>query len=263
VQRIEDESGEWRHLAFALGTLFAQAHAEPLDDDPGAGEGLVGLMVHELRTPVAIIKAYAELLEAQASKHCHTTAGARRVISHILEQADLMSDWVDAMLDIQRLQLGDLRLELTRVDLVQLAWLVAEEFQHTTQRHRIRVLATSRPPAPILADRARLRQVLLNLLENAVKYSAGGTIQVRLGMQEVPGTPSKAIIAVHDEGSGLEVDQLDRIFGAFEQAAPTNVGLGLGLHLGRQIARIHGGDLWAESRGRMNGSTFILALPAH
>ncbi len=255
MQRIEDESGEWRHLAFALGTLFAQAHAEPLDDDPGAGEGLVGLMVHELRTPVAIIKAYAELLEAQASKHCHTTAGARSVISHILEQADLMSDWVDAMLDIQRLQLGDLRLELTRVDLVQLAWLVAEEFQHTTQRHRIRVLATSRPPAPILADRARLRQVLLNLLEK------GGTIQVRLGMQEVPGTPSKAIIAVHDEGPGLEADQLDRIFGAFEQTAPTNVGLGLGLHLGRQIARIHGGDLWAESRGRMNGSTFILALP--
>src|SRR3979490_3380546 len=134
VQRIEDESGEWRHLALALGSLLDQAHAEPLDDDPGAGEGLVGLMVHELRTPVAIIKAYAELLEAQASKHCQTTAGARQLIAPLPEQADLMSDWVDAMLDVQRLQLGDLRLELTRVDLVQLAWLVAEEFQHTTQR---------------------------------------------------------------------------------------------------------------------------------
>jgi signal transduction histidine kinase len=90
-----------------------------------------------------------------------------------------MSYWVDAMLEVQRLQLGDLWLELSCVDLVQLAWLVANEFQHTTQRHRIRVLTTSHPPAPILADRSRLRQVLLNLLENAVKYSAGGTIQVQ------------------------------------------------------------------------------------
>src|SRR6202043_1550010 len=164
----------------------------------------VGLMVHELRTPVAIIKAYAELLEAQAARHSDTPAGAREVVSHILEQADLMSDWVDAMVDVQRLQLGDLRLELTRVDLVQLARLVAEELQHTTRRHRIRVMST-RPPLPptlahpppprrprirvmsprpqlppILADRARLRQVLSNLLENAVKYSAGGTIQIRL-----------------------------------------------------------------------------------
>jgi signal transduction histidine kinase len=233
-QRIEDESGEWRDL---------------------------GMMVHELNTPVAIIKAYAELLEAQADKQRHTPGGAREVVSHILEQADLMSDWVDAMVDVQRLQVGDLRLELTRVDLVQLAWQVAEEIQHITRRHRIRVLSTHPSPPPILADRSRLRQVLSNLLENALKYSAGGTIQVRLSVQDVPGGSSKALIAVHDEGSGLEAHQLDRIFAPFEQTARTNVGLGLGLYLARQIAHVHGGDLWAESRGRSNGSTFILSLP--
>ena len=249
MQQIEDESGEWRDLAFAFGTLFA--HAQPVDDR----ERLVGLMVHELRTPVAIIKAYAELLEAQAARHSDTPAGAREVVSHILEQADLMSDWVDAMVD------GDLRLELTRVDLAQLARLVAEELQHTTPRHRIRVLSTQPPVPPIMADRSRLRQVLSNLLENAVKYSAGGTIQIRLSVQDAPGGLSKAILAVHDEGSGLDVDQLDRIFAPFEQTARTNLGLGLGLHLARQLARLHGGDLWAESRGPMNGSTFILALP--
>jgi len=150
---------------------------------------------------------------------------------------------------------------LTRVDLVQLARLVAEELQHTTRRHRIRVVSTRPPLPPILADRARLRQVLSNLLENAVKYSTGGTIQIRLSVQDAPGGVSKAILAVHDEGSGLDVDQLDRIFAPFEQTARTNLGLGLGLHLARQLARIHGGDLWAESRGPMNGSTFILALP--
>jgi signal transduction histidine kinase len=228
-----------------------------LRDEPARSDALVGLVVHELRTPVAIIKAYAELLEAQASQKYPQAAGSREIMAHILEQADLMAGWVDAMLDVHRLELAELPLEFTRVDLVQLAWTVAEEFQQTTRRHRIRVVASS-TPSPVKGDRARLRQVLTNLLENAVKYAAGGTIQVRLGVQAAS---NKAIVAVHDEGPGLELAELDRIFGQFEQAEHAGVGLGVGLYLARQIARLHGGDLWAESRGRMNGSTFVLALP--
>jgi two-component system phosphate regulon sensor histidine kinase PhoR len=254
VQRVEDEACDWRALAFAFGTLLNQQ----ITSQPDTDDRLVGVVVHELRTPVAIIKAYAELLEAQAAVK-HTTAnGSREVMGHILEQADLMADWVDAMLDVQRLQLGELRLETTHVDLVQLAWTVAAEFQQTTQRHRIRVVASRPAPPPIVGDRSRLRQVLSNLLENAVKYSAGGTIQVRVALR--PGPPRQAIVSVHDQGPGLESAQLDRIFAPFE-AEQRSVGLGLGLYLARQIAQIHGGDVWAESRGRMGGSTFSLVLP--
>jgi signal transduction histidine kinase len=253
-------------LAYAFGTLLTQG----LDPGKaGAGEDdrrvepndrLVGLVVHELRTPVAIIKAYAELLEAQAAAKHASFSGSREVMSHILEQADLMAGWVDAMLDVERLKLGELPLERTRVDLVRLAWQVATEFQllRATRRHEIRVVASTPVPPPVLADRSRLRQVLSNLLENAVKYAAGGSIQIRVGIQQ---GSNKAIVAVHDEGPGLDAGQLDRIFAPFEQAARPSIGLGLGLYLARQLARVHGGDLWAESRGRMNGSTFILALP--
>jgi signal transduction histidine kinase len=255
VQSVEEESAQWRTLAYAFGALLARS--EPRDEAPGtSNDRLVGLVVHELRTPVAIIKAYAELLEAQAATKHSTLAGSREVMAHILEQADLMSNWIDAMLDVRRLQLGELRLDLTRVDLVQLAWTVAEEFQQTTRQHQIRVVAT-RPPPPIMADRSRLRQVLSNLLENAVKYAAGGTIQIRLGLS----ARDKAILAVHDEGPGLDKSQLKRIFAPFEQAERRSAGLGLGLYVARQIAQVHGGSLWAESRGRMNGSTFILSLP--
>jgi signal transduction histidine kinase len=255
VQSVEDESAEWRTLAYAFGALLA--HSAPADDEPAtSNDRLIGLVVHELRTPVAIIKAYAELLEAQAATKHSSVAGLREVMAHILEQADLMSDWVDAMLDVRRLQLGELRLDLARVDLVQLAWTVAEEFQQTTRLHQIRVVATRLPP-PIVADRARLRQILSNLLENAVKYAAGGTIQIRLGLSD----KNKAILAVHDEGPGLDKSQLTRIFAPFEQNGRRSAGLGLGLYVARQIAQIHGGSLWAESRGRMNGSTFVLSLP--
>jgi signal transduction histidine kinase len=259
MEGIESESCDWRTLAYAFGTLLTQGAPESRPTEHSS-DRLVGLVVHELRTPVAIIKAYAELLEAltSAKQPTFNGQGSRELMVHIREQADLMANWVDSMLELQQLQLGELPLELTRVDLIQLAWMVAEEFQQTTRRHQLRVVASGPPPRPVLADRSRLRQVLSNLLENAVKYAAGGAIQIRVTTQ--PGS-NKAILAVRDEGPGLDAGQLDSIFAPYEQATRKSVGLGLGLYLARQIARLHGGDLWAESRGRLNGSTFILALP--
>jgi len=241
-------------LAFAFGTLLNQLVTSPAETD----DRLVGVVVHELRTPVAIIKAYAELLEAQTAVKRTTASGSREVMGHILEQTDLMAGWVDAMLDVQQLQLGKLPLDTTRVDLVQLAWTAAAEFQQTTRCHRIRVMASQPLPPSIVGDRSRLRQVLSNLLENAVKYTAGGTIQVRVALHG--GAPSKAIVSVHDQGPGLTSGQLDRIFAPFE-SEQHSLGLGLGLYLARRIAQMHGGDVWAESRGPGKGSTFVLALP--
>jgi two-component system phosphate regulon sensor histidine kinase PhoR len=254
VHRVDSDTCDWRALAFAFGTLLnQQITAAPEPDDR-----LVGVVVHELRTPVAIIKAYAELLEAQTAVKRTTAVASRELMGHILEQADLMGGWVDAMLDVHQLQLGKLPLDTTRVDLVQVAWSVAAEFQQTTRCHRIRVVASQPPPPSIVGDRSRLRQVLGNLLENAVKYTAGGTIQVRVALHA--GAVSKAIVSVHDQGPGLKSGQLDRIFAPFE-SEQHSVGLGLGLYLARQIAQMHGGDVWADSRGRMGGSTFSLVLP--
>jgi signal transduction histidine kinase len=236
--------------------LLTQRREQSAENNRSHNDPLVGLVVHELRTPVAIIKAYAELLQAQTATKRPNLNGSREVMTHILEQADLMANWVDAMLDVQRLQLGELPLDLAPVDLVQLAWTAAAECQQTTRRHQIRVEGIT-PPSPVMGDRRRLRQVLGNLLENAVKYAAGGTILVRVGHDA-----QSATLSVRDQGPGLQRGDLDRIFAPFEQSGRrSGVGLGLGLYLARQIARLHGGNLWAESRGPNNGSTFILALP--
>jgi signal transduction histidine kinase len=254
MQCVGDEPRDWRTLAYAFGTLLMREVEPPADDR------LVSLVVHELRTPVAIIKAYAQLLEAQISRCADgaTATGSHEIAEHILAQADLMTDWVDAVLDVRQMQLQELPLERSPVDLVRLVWTVAQELQQTTGRHCIRVVASRDVPPPVIGDRTRLRQVLMNVLENAVKYTSGGPIQVRVGAR----WPSrKAIVAVHDSGPGLDRRKLGCIFAPYEQADRSGVGLGLGLYLSRKIARLHGGDLWAESRGHRNGSTFILALP--
>jgi len=275
----------WRGLALALFQTLAETRADQISDgDRYAAEqsaqrasferqlvqvreDFLGLVAHELKTPVAVIKAYAEVLEAQMAEPELSEATIhgehREVVAHILDQAQFMSGLIEEILEVQRLQLGKVPLELSRLDLVQLARSAADEIEHTTHTHTIRVVADE-GLQPVQADRRRIRQVVINLLENAVKYSSNGEIQVRLERGKHRGNPM-ALLSVHDEGIGLEQADVDRIFDRFVQTSGVPVrghaGLGLGLYVARQIARAHGGDVWAESPGRGSGSTFHLRLP--
>ena len=275
-----DAAARWRRLATLLLLLLGESRtaqraaearhsaeqaaqrasfARDLEQDR---ETFLDLVAHELKTPLAVIKAYAEILEAQAEA-LPASDTARQVVGHLLEQAEVMAALIEQVLDVQRLRRGRLPLEISRVDLLELAREVAEAVQHTTRQHVLRVVA-DRPPGVVRADRLRLRQVLVNLIENAVKYSAGGEVVVEVRGEERDGRPWAAL-AVRDQGVGIEAADLGRIFNRFEQvsSAPVrgHVGLGLGLYVARQIARAHGGEVAASSPGRGRGSTFTLLLP--
>ncbi len=275
------DAGGWGRLAATLVGLLAQSdqarladaerHSSELASQQAVHdldllqdrESFLGLVAHELKTPAAVIKAYAELLDAQLANTSTPYASLHEVVGHIREQADAMSGLIEAVLDVQRLRLGKLPLEVGRVDLVQLVRTVAEQVQQTTRAHIIQVKVLH-APMPLLADRARVRQVLTNLLENAVKYSTDGEIELRVWTGQRDGRDC-AIVAVRDNGVGIDTANLDRVFDLFQQGSGQpvrgHVGLGLGLYVARQIARAHQGDVWAESRGEGRGSTFYLALP--
>ena len=279
-----DELAAWRALALSLVQALTESHADRRADAERHlqqqavqqasherqilqdREDFLGLVAHELKTPVAVIKAYAELLEAQMGDPelwAESRTAMREVVVHIVDQAELMSALIEEILDVQRVQLGKLPLEVSHVDLAQLAKSAGEEVAQATRTRTISVEATE-PLPPVEIDRRRIRQVLVNLLENAVKYSDQGEIQVTVGRENVDGR-SMVVLSVRDYGTGLEAGDLDRIFNRFVQASSGPVrghaGLGLGLYVARQIARAHGGDVWAESAGRGRGSTFYLRLP--
>jgi signal transduction histidine kinase len=279
-----NEMAAWRALALSLVQALTESHADRRADAERHleqqavqqasherqivqdREDFLGLVAHELKTPVAVIKAYAELLEAQMGDPENSTEGRRamrEVVVHIVDQAELMSALIEEILDVQRVQLGKLPLEVSHVDLAQLAKSAGEEVAQATRTRTISVESTE-PLPPVEIDRRRIRQVLVNLLENAVKYSDQGEIQVTVGRENVD-SRSMAVLSVRDYGIGLEAGDLDRIFNRFVQASSGPVrghaGLGLGLYVARQIARAHGGDVWAESAGRGRGSTFYLRLP--
>lgn len=228
-----------------------------------ARQEFLGLVSHELKTPVAVLKAYAELLMRKAEIDPQR-ASDQEVLGRMLEQADRMLAMIEQLLDLQKLETGQFSLEISRFDLAELARRVAESLQLTASNHRL--VLRSEGKTLVAADRRRAEQVLFNLMENAVKYSPdGGQIVVTVGTRPDAGPGRReATVSVSDQGIGIPPQDLTRIFERFYQGQGIlhrgHVGLGLGLYIAREIVERHGGRIWAESTEGA-GSTFHFTLP--
>lgn len=228
-----------------------------------ASHEFLGLVSHELKTPVAVLKAYIELL-ARKAEIDPSRASDQEVLGRMLEQADRMLAMIEQILDLQKLEMGQLDLELSRFDLAELAKRVAENLQLAAGSHHLAVKVDG--SLPVLADKRRIEEVLFNLAENAVKYSPAGTqvwVTVEKRTAPAPGM-EEAVVAVADQGIGIRKDDIPRIFERFYQGKSGfhhgHVGLGLGLYIAKEIVERHGGRLWVDS-AEGKGSTFTFTLP--
>jgi PAS domain S-box-containing protein len=210
---------------------------------------------HEFRTPLTAIIGYSELLAGNASDPAVTEDAA---VIH--REASRLNRLVDDIVLVDRMDDEQMSVKMTSVDCNTLAQDVVETFRPLTNRHQFS-LALDPSLLPVDGDRDRLSQALTNLVSNAVKYSpAGGmvTIVTRNDGDDV-------VVSVRDEGIGVARDDLARIFDRFERVetgiAGRIAGTGLGLSIAQEIAMLHGGRLWAESKPR-RGSTFHLVIPA-
>ncbi len=216
----------------------------------------ISVASHEMRTPLTVIKGYAQILERRL-KSSDSTKGLLDMARQILNQTQLLSSLTDRLLDMSRVQFGRLSLEKEKVDLAALVRDVAERMRVATGHHTIRVDANQ--PVFAEADASRLEQVLMNLISNAVKYSPEGTA-IDISLEQHDGD---ALVSVRDRGHGIPADRQDRIFQRFYRAVAngTNKGLGLGLYVSKGIVEAHGGKIWFESK-EGKGSTFYVRLPA-
>jgi signal transduction histidine kinase len=218
------------------------------------------MLVHDLRSPITVINAYAELLGQGG-------AGAvsdrqRQLLGRIRESCDRMVELIGDILDLSKLEAGKLELERRAVDLGALAADVTERFEPSALSKNL-TLTLHRPSDACVvdADPGRLDQVLMNLLGNAVKFTR------RDGMVSVEVTRAGAEVeaSVTDSGPGIARDELPLLFERFSRTssarATTTPGTGLGLVICRHLVEAHGGRIWAESEpGR--GARFVLRLPA-
>ena len=217
----------------------------------------VSVISHELKTPVALIKGYAGTLRRPDVEWDSETM--QEGLSVIEEEADRLNGLIDNLLDASRIQAGVFKLELGDVNLVRLAQRVVEGFRLQTQAHGFELGFPPDLPA-VVADEARIRQVLDNLVSNAIKYSPDGGA-IRIGAwYDAQGVT----VYVADQGIGIPHDEQDRLFESFYRVDSgirrRTKGTGLGLYLSKTIIDAHDGSIWVRSEPG-KGSTFFFTLP--
>lgn len=260
-------------LKFAVDTSQA-ATAAPTRRDASAGlaaEGLTvfpdvrgtasdgwsaadffSMAVHELKTPLTAIDGQTQLAQRALTKDPTRAADA---LIHVREQTKRMNRLIGDLLDYGRVGAGALSLDVVTFDLSVAAAITIAQHEHGDTP---RISFAAMGPVRIQGDPDRIAQILGNLLDNAIRYSAPGS-SIDVSVDKVG---SEALIRVTDRGVGLPKDERSRLFSPFFRSSRTRdlAGNGLGLHISRRIAEQHRGRLWLDSSSEF-GSTFVLALP--
>jgi cell cycle sensor histidine kinase DivJ len=213
------------------------------------------LLGHEFKTPLTAIAGFAELMELELPGNENVLESTRV----IRDEARRLAALIDDLLLLDQMEATRLVLRRQLVDLNALAMETVERLSGLSADHEMRFALA--PELPLIdADRERIAQAILNLVGNAIKYSPGGgaiTILTHGGKESV-------VLSVADEGIGVPADELPSLFTRYRRArsgaARGIAGTGLGLAIVREIARLHGGEAWAESV-EGEGSTFFLRLP--
>jgi signal transduction histidine kinase len=219
----------------------------------------MSIAAHELKTPINVVGGYAELIQDQV--YGPVSEQQDVALTAIQEQAKILTQLVNQLLDISRLEAGGLKLEITELDVPELFDRIRRTFEVLAHKQGISLHVELDPEAPrtIPADGPRLRdQVLGNLLANALKFTPeGGEIRVR-GW----GEDERFCIEVSDTGSGMPADQLPHVFDKYFQIGEQarSKGAGLGLTIAHDIVEEHHGEITVQSE-EGTGTTFRLTLP--
>lgn len=228
-----------------------------------AKDEFLAVAAHELRSPLAAVRGYADLLLRREQRRGDEDTRDLRGLTVLSQQVTHMLRMVDNLLDVSRLDAGQLDLQLGRVNLVALADEVLDQQRPSASDHEL-ILAPGPAELWVQGDSLRIRQVLTNLVGNAVRYSAPNTsvvVRVATQLASGEGAPPEALVAVTDQGSGIPDEQHAKLFQRYYRGSRRRTeGLGLGLYLSREFVQLHCGQIWVESQ-EDQGSTFYFTLP--
>ncbi|HNP70127.1 MAG TPA: ATP-binding protein [Kouleothrix sp.] len=242
-----------------------------------AKDDFLAVAAHELRSPLAAVRGYTDLLVRREQRRGDEDSPELRGLTVLAQQVTHMLRMVDNILDVSRIDAGQVSLQVQPVNLVALAQQVIEQ-QRPLAGERQLELDSDGAELNVSCDSLRIRQVLTNLVGNAIRYSPNGTrIGVRLytcaanaiaarhpAYAALAGADTHsmhAMVIVEDQGAGISEEQLGRLFRRYARGSERRgEGLGLGLYLSREFVARHGGQIWAESR-EGQGSAFFFTLP--
>lgn len=222
----------------------------------------VSLATHQIRAPLSAIKGYASLiLEGSFGR---PPKAIEEAVQKIMQSSESMVGIVDDFLNISRIEQGRMKYDFENAHLEPLVMNVAETLRPTvtTAGLKLSVSSDGRGPYKVHIDAGKIRQVITNLVDNAIKYTPHGSIHIMLAQRP---EAKSVLLSITDTGVGLTSETIGQLFEKFvraKDASKVNVqGTGLGLYVAKEMVKAHGGRLWAESEGVGKGSTFFMELP--
>ncbi|MFA6525806.1 MAG: ATP-binding protein [Candidatus Buchananbacteria bacterium] len=214
---------------------------------------------HQLRTPLTIIKGYSSmLLEGSFGK---MTKPVKESIDKIFVSTERLINLVESLLNISRIEAGRIEFTIEPVDLTEVAKSMVNDFQEKAKARKLKLAFMSKEKVPkVAADAQKIKDIVSNIIDNAIKYTKQGEIMVGLHQE---GT--SVVFTSQDTGMGMDADDIKRLFNKFtrgkDSAKVNTEGTGLGLYYARVLVENMGGRIWVESPGKNKGSKFCFSLP--
>ncbi|MFC1599110.1 ATP-binding protein, partial [Patescibacteria group bacterium] len=219
----------------------------------------ISIASHQLRTPLTVIKGYVSMINQ--GDYGKVPKQIALPLSKTFQNTIRIITLVEDLLNISRIESGRMVYEYEKVDLVALVKEVFEELEHHAKISGLK-FEFEKPKQKIpelILDRKKIREVVMNLMDNAIKYTKKGFVKIKIAKEN-----NSIVYSVNDSGRGLEPDDISQLFQKFSRASGAQLvhteGTGLGLYIAKQIIQKHGGKIWAESDGRGKGSTFAIKL---
>lgn len=233
------------------------ARQKVLEEEAKQEKEFLSLTSHQLYTPTSIIRGFSSLMKEDDQ---NLTPKQKDAVEEIYASSKRMADLVSELLSISRIQAGSFRIKLAYTDINDLLHSIIKQISLVKPNKEVDIIPEiSGASKPIDIDSEKIRMVIYNLLDNALKYSKEGEVTLHAHQ-----TDKETVISIKDEGVGIPKEDYDKLFQPFFRGKNIleldNKGTGLGLYVARLIIEKHGGKIWVES-GLDKGSKFIFSLP--
>jgi len=239
---------------------------EEVDRLSRAKSEFLSIASHQLRTPLTAIKGYISML--LEGTYGQVKGKPRPPLEKVYQSNERLIDLINDLLNISRIESGTLKIEARKVSLESMISSLIDEMKIKADQRKLYIKWEKLASLPeISADAGKLRQVILNIIDNCIKYTDQGGITIKSGLNSVSSKyPNGSIlIQVLDTGAGMTQEEIKKMFESFTRGEAgekkDTSGLGLGLYIAKKFSELHGGRVWAESEGKGKGSKFFIELP--
>jgi len=253
-QEIEKLSEQIR-----ISNIRLQAALKALERLDKAKTEFLSIASHQLRTPLTAIKGYLSMI--QEGLYGRPSKELDAILNKIYLSNTRLIDLVNSLLDISRIEMGRMEFKFETIQIEKLIESIIEELSIQAKQKNLylKFKKPERPLPKVKVDESKIRQVILNLIDNAIRYTEEGGVTIK-----VKNLISAIQISVRDTGIGLTPKEIESLFGMYARGKGMSIfpeGAGLGLYVARKLLEAHLGRIWAESAGKDKGSTFYVDLP--